>query len=72
MSYLSRRAQSDPKISQFIKTKQPLDQGRIGNPSDLDSAAVYFMSDASHFTTGQVLSVDGVWSLSDGQIPNET
>jgi NAD(P)-dependent dehydrogenase (short-subunit alcohol dehydrogenase family) len=68
---MSRRAQSDPNISRFIRTKQPLDHGRIGNPSDLDAAAVYFMSDASRFTTGQVLSVDGGWSLSEGQIPTE-
>jgi NAD(P)-dependent dehydrogenase (short-subunit alcohol dehydrogenase family) len=48
----------------FIKTKQPLDGGRIGQPCDLDAAAVYFMSDASKFTTGQVLAVDGGWEVS--------
>lgn len=51
----------------FIKTKQPLDGGRNGQPADLDGAAVYFMSDYSRFTTGQVLSVDGGWSISEGQ-----
>src|SRR3990170_1752877 len=41
------------------KNKQPLDGGRIGQPSDLDGLAVYFMSDLSRFTTGQVVAVDG-------------
>ena len=42
---------------------EALDGGRVGQPSDLDGAAAYFMSDASKFTTGQVLAVDGGWSL---------
>jgi NAD(P)-dependent dehydrogenase (short-subunit alcohol dehydrogenase family) len=66
---MARRAAGDEQIQTFIKTKQPLDGGRIGQPSDLDAAAVYFMSDGSRFTTGQVLTVDGGWSVSEGQIP---
>ena len=64
---MSRRAANNPEILSFMRTKQPLDGGRIGQPSDLDAAAVYFMSDASRFTTGQVLAVDGGWSISEGQ-----
>jgi NAD(P)-dependent dehydrogenase (short-subunit alcohol dehydrogenase family) len=64
---MAQRATTDEKIVSFIKTKQPLDGGRIGSPADLDGAAVYFMSDHSRFTTGQILSVDGGWSLSEGQ-----
>jgi NAD(P)-dependent dehydrogenase (short-subunit alcohol dehydrogenase family) len=64
---MSRRAQDDPAIVKFVQTKQPLDGGRIAQPTDLDAAAIYFMSDASRFTTGQVLAVDGGWSLSEGQ-----
>ena len=64
---MAQRAASDDLILNFIKTKQPLDGGRIGQPGDLNGAAVYFMSDFSNFTTGQVLSVDGGWSLSEGQ-----
>ena len=64
---MAQRAANDQEIIAFIRTKQPLDGGRIGFPSDLDGAAVYFMSDYSRFTTGQVLSVDGGWSLSEGQ-----
>lgn len=67
---MAQRAANDPTILAFIKTKQPLDGSRIGQPSDLDAAAVYFLSDASKFTTGQVLAVDGGWSVSEGQIPD--
>lgn len=65
---MAQRAAQDDTILSFIHTKQPLDGGRIGQPGDLDGAAVYFLSDASQFTTGQVLSVDGGWSISEGQI----
>ena len=68
---MSQRAQGDGDILNFIATKQPLDGGRIGHASDLDGAAVYFMSDDSKFVTGQVLSVDGGWSVSEGQIPTQ-
>jgi NAD(P)-dependent dehydrogenase (short-subunit alcohol dehydrogenase family) len=63
---MSARAQDDPGIRQFISAKQPLDGGRIGQTTDLDSAAIYFMSDESRFVTGQVLAVDGGWSVSEG------
>lgn len=56
---MSQRAQGDADVLAFIATKQPLDGGRIGQPADLDAAAVYFMSDAAKFVTGQVLAVDG-------------
>lgn len=64
---MAQRAANDETILSFIKTKQPLDGGRIGFPSDLDGAAVYFMSDFSRFTTGQILTVDGGWSVAEGQ-----
>jgi NAD(P)-dependent dehydrogenase (short-subunit alcohol dehydrogenase family) len=65
---MAQRAAQDDKIMGFIKTKQPLDGGRIGVPEDLDGAAVYFMSDYAKFTTGQILMVDGGWTISEGQI----
>ena len=64
---MAQRAAQDTAILNFIKSKQPLDGGRIGQPGDLDGAAIYFMSDFSQFTTGQVLAVDGGWSISEGQ-----
>ncbi len=64
---MSERASRDEKIMNFIKTKQPLDGGRNGRPEDLDGAAVFFMSDASRFATGQTLYIDGGWEVSEGQ-----
>ena len=63
---MSQRAAADERIMRFIHTKQPLDGGRIGQPDDLEGAAVYFLSDASRFVTGQVLTIDGGWSVTDG------
>lgn len=65
---MSKRAAEDEQIQAFIKTKQPLDGGRIGKPSDLDGLAVHFMSDSSKFTTGQIVAVDGGWTISEGQL----
>jgi NAD(P)-dependent dehydrogenase (short-subunit alcohol dehydrogenase family) len=67
---MARRAVADPVIGSFIRTKQPLEGGRIGQAEDLDAAAVYFLSDGARFTTGQVLAVDGGWTVSEGQIPD--
>jgi NAD(P)-dependent dehydrogenase (short-subunit alcohol dehydrogenase family) len=39
--------------------KAQLALGRIGNPSEIVGAAVYFASDASSFTTAAILRVDG-------------
>jgi NAD(P)-dependent dehydrogenase (short-subunit alcohol dehydrogenase family) len=64
---MAQRAASDENILSFIKTKQPLDGGRIGQPEDLDGLAIYFMSDLSKFTTGQTISVDGGWCVTEGQ-----
>ncbi len=69
---MAQRAVSDEAIREFIATKQPLDGGRVGQPTDLDAAAVYFLSDDSKFVTGQVLAVDGGWCVSEGQVPGGT
>lgn len=65
---MSIRAQTDEKIARFVRSKQPLDGGRMGVPQDLDAAAIYFLSDASRYCTGQVLAVDGGWCVSEGQL----
>jgi NAD(P)-dependent dehydrogenase (short-subunit alcohol dehydrogenase family) len=63
---MSERAQGEVEIRQFIRRKQPLGGGRFGRPADLDAAVVFFLSDASRFVTGQLLSVDGGWMLTEG------
>ena len=55
---MSRRPQEDPEIISYTRRRQP---------QDADTTAVYFLSDQSSFVTGQVLSIDGAWELSDGQ-----
>jgi NAD(P)-dependent dehydrogenase (short-subunit alcohol dehydrogenase family) len=66
---MARRAARDDTIRQYVTTKQPLDGGRIGAATDLNGAVVYFLSDQSRFVTGQVLAVDGGWSVTEGQHP---
>jgi NAD(P)-dependent dehydrogenase (short-subunit alcohol dehydrogenase family) len=59
------RAMGDPEILGFVRAKQPLDGGRPGRPADLDAAVVFFLSDQSRFVTGQVLAVDGGWTVTE-------
>lgn len=63
---MSARAMADARIERFVRAKQPLDGGRPGTPADLDAAVVYFLSERSRFVTGQVLAVDGGWSVTEG------
>lgn len=63
---LSQRAVHDAATMAYIRGKQPLDGGRVGVPEDLDEAVVYLLSDAARFVTGQVIAIDGGWSVSEG------
>ena len=60
---MSQRAVGNEEIITYVKTKQALDGARIGKPEDLNGLAIYFMSDQSKFTTGQLICVDGGWSV---------
>jgi len=60
---MAARAASDPVILDYVRRKQPLDGGRIGAPSDVDGAVVFLLSPESRFVTGQVLAVDGGWTV---------
>lgn len=50
----------DPGFPTTIKTRCPMN--RIGNEDELDGALIYFASDASSYTTGQILFIDGGWT----------
>lgn len=43
-----------------IKFQCPM--GRPGKTGELDGAIIYFASDASSYTTGQLLTIDGGWT----------
>ena len=64
---MSRRAVGDEAIMDFVAAKQPLDGGRAGLPGDVDGAALFLLSRAAGFITGQVLAVDGGWTVSEGR-----
>ena len=64
---MSTRACENNDIMSFVATKQPLDGGRAGIPADCDGAALFLLSRDAHFITGQVLAVDGGWTVSEGQ-----
>lgn len=50
---------NDPARNRSILERIPA--GRWGQPSDLDTAVLFFTSPASGYVTGQVLAVDGGW-----------
>lgn len=60
---MSLRAQSDERILEQMRTKQPL-AGTLLDPEDIARAAVFLMSPFSSQITGQVLGVDGGWEVS--------
>ena len=65
---MAKRAAQDETILAYVASKQPLDGGRIGRPDDCDGAAVFLLSDAARFVTGQVLAVDGGWTVTEGRV----
>ena len=59
---MARRAATDPAILAYARRKQPL-AGEMLDPDEVAKAAVYFLSDESRAVTGQLLKVDGGWSV---------
>ena len=60
---MSGRACGDSGIQSFIQQKQPLDGGRVGQPEDVTGAACFLLSRAARFMTGQVVAIDGGWTV---------
>lgn len=62
---MSERAMGSQEIQSYIRHKMPLQGGGAAPPEAVASAIVYLLSDESKYVTGQVISVDGGWSVSD-------
>ena len=52
---------SGEDVDQWVTRMTPM--GRRGDAEELLGAVIYFLSDASSFTTGQVLAVDGGYTI---------
>jgi NAD(P)-dependent dehydrogenase (short-subunit alcohol dehydrogenase family) len=59
---MAARAAGDARIRAFTRRKQPL-AGEMMDPDEIAHAAVYFLSDESRVVTGQLLKIDGGWSV---------
>jgi gluconate 5-dehydrogenase len=57
LAYIKR----DPERLHDFLSRMPL--GRVGEEDDIKGAAVYLASRASAYVTGQILVVDGGWSV---------
>jgi NAD(P)-dependent dehydrogenase (short-subunit alcohol dehydrogenase family) len=59
---MATRAAGDARIRAFAARKQPL-AGEMLDPDEVAHAAIYLLSDESRAVTGQLLKVDGGWSV---------
>jgi NAD(P)-dependent dehydrogenase (short-subunit alcohol dehydrogenase family) len=65
---MAGRAAADKRILAFAREKQPL-AGDMLDPDEVAHAAVYFLSDESRAVTGQLLKIDGGWSVNSVSPP---
>jgi NAD(P)-dependent dehydrogenase (short-subunit alcohol dehydrogenase family) len=59
---MAQRAADDQSIRAYARRRQPL-AGELMDPDEVAHAAVYFLSDESRVVTGQLLKIDGGWSV---------
>lgn len=60
---MSQRAQENPEIVGFMRSKQPLTEDLIA-AEDVANAALFLLGSGARAITGEVLAVDGGWSVS--------
>jgi NAD(P)-dependent dehydrogenase (short-subunit alcohol dehydrogenase family) len=60
---MSARAQSDARVMEYVAHKQPLTRGLLA-PDDIAKAACFLLRKDSSPITGQVITVDGGWTVS--------
>lgn len=59
-SEMTQAAINTPEFKHYIENNCPMK--RIGNRGELNGALIYLASDASSYTTGQTIAVDGGWT----------
>lgn len=60
---MSKRAQENSAIVEFMKIKQPLAADLL-DVEEVAKAALFLLGDASRHITGDVMKIDGGWSVS--------
>ena len=61
---MSARAQADPRITKYMIHKQPLSKGLL-SAEDVAKTACFLLGRDSSPMTGQVVTVDGGWTVSE-------
>lgn len=62
---MASRAAADPEVMRYATTKQPLSRGFVSADA-VAAAGLFLLSPDAASITGQILAVDGGWSVTEG------